>query len=200
MKRRSLLFTLVGVGVGWVGATEFGGQIERPIDQSSQNSTANVQAPVGPDTGGSTPNGTGATTAVASAVSTSGESGSSNEPDSMETPSPATRTAESTTERTSTATATATRDLRKKISVYSQGHGDPSGGSYSVLYVVRNEWNFDVRVTFEAAVSLRDGSHRRKQRTATIDPGSVANDSFEFSDLTTKAAGWSFQLVSITRP
>lgn len=205
MKRRSLLFALFGVGVGWIGATEFGGRVEGPTDGPPANATSNAQAPGGPnatDMTGANASGS-STTAVASAGTTTSD-GTTTNPNPKQTPSPETRAAESTTEPTSTATATpdstATRDLRKKVTVYSQGHAGDSGRSYSVLYVVRNEWDFSVRVTFEATVSLRGGSNRRKNRSAVIDPGSVANDSFEFSKLPSKATGWSFQLTSVSRP
>lgn len=195
MNRRSLLGTLGGVALGWLGATaltnagssRFGDDDRNPADDAITDPPATT-ADAAP----------AATTGTPAAGSTASPA---SDPATADPSTPAARTStESTSARTPAPTATGTPAAeRRRIDTEARGHSSSPDESYTVLYTVSNEHPFPVRVRFGATVRLRDGSELRRERTVDLDADGVANDSFEFAGYDSTATGWSFGLVSVER-
>ncbi|SDN27054.1 hypothetical protein SAMN04487949_3787 [Halogranum gelatinilyticum] len=178
MGRRGTISLLVGVALGWTGAT-----------------LVNDSADSGDGDGSPVDESDGSTTETATAEPTE-----TDEPTATETAQPtetetATETQESTAEPT--ATATPTDGLAANLDISHRGFGDET--SYQVLYSIINRNDVAVVVDFAATVTLRNGETLRQERTATIDPGQAANDEFVFEGYDSTPTGWGFRPTDVRR-
>ena len=173
MDRRSLLTLAAGVALGWTGATV--------LDDDSP-AAGWSDSDVGQTSGTETPPTTDSPTPTSTAEPT--ETATATEPTESPTATP---------EPTETATPTpeSNQALQGNLDVYSRGFDDD--GSYKVLYSIRNENDVTVEVTFEATVSLRNGTELREERTATVDPGQAASDEFVFDEYESSPTGYGFR-------
>lgn len=175
MDRRSLLSLLVGVALGWTGATVVGGG--RSSDEESD-----------PDAEETRP------TEVASPAESSPTAEPSTETETEAAPVDPTSTeteTETPASQTRTAEATTNAELQRNLDVHSRGFADDD--AYRVLYSIGNENDVAVSVTFEATVSLQNGSELRSERTATIEPGQAATDEFVFDQYESSPTGYGFR-------
>jgi hypothetical protein len=176
MGRRGTISLLVGVALGWTGATlvndsaDDGDGDGSPVDESD-----------GSD---------GSTTATAEPTDTA-------EPTATETPRPTTETETQEPTAEPTATSTPSDELGANLDVSSRGFGDET--SYQVLYSIINRNDVAVVVDFAATVSLRNGETLRQERTATIAPGQAANDEFVFEGYEGSPTSWSFSIRRVRR-
>lgn len=185
MGRRGTLSLLVGIALGWTGAT-----LVDEDDSSSAAGAGTERDPGAASTGGpgtltdSPPN---ESTVTATAEPT---------PTSTATPEP-TQTGESTaTEQPATTTPPGER-LGSNLDVSSRGFGDNT--SYQVIYSIHNRNDVTVVVEFEATVSLSNGESLRQEATATIDPGQAATDEFVFEGYDASPSGWDFRVRAVRR-
>ncbi|WP_224446981.1 hypothetical protein [Haloprofundus salilacus] len=92
-------------------------------------------------------------------------------------------------------------NLREKIDVHTAttGVGDEPGEEVSINYVIRNEHEFAVDISFEATLRLANGTTLRETRSAEIDGGSLTSGEFVFDDHEQRATGWGFSLQTVER-
>ena len=180
MGRRGTISLLVGVALGWTGATlvndsaDDGDGDGSPVDESDGSDGSTTAAP----------------TATAEPTDTA-------EPTATETPRPTTETETQEPTAEPTATSTPSDELGANLDVSSRGFGDET--SYQVLYSIINRNDVAVVVDFAATVSLRNGETLRQERTATIAPGQAANDEFVFEDYDSTPTGWGFRPTDVRR-
>jgi hypothetical protein len=196
VKRRTAVGVLAGLALGWVGASLLsrggregdGGATDGETPTAAASSVATTVART-PDP----------TTAVASRSSTPART--TTEATSRSTPS--TDVADPTDSTRATARATTPTPAgtsaasRRKVDATFRGTPSNSDERFTVLYTVRNDHSFAVRVTLRLSISLRDGSTRRETLTVDLAPSGVVNDSYAFEGYDSTVTGWSAGLASV---